>query len=30
MDKYDLEQAMKYANYLIVNDFEFDLFKSKI
>ena len=30
MDKYDLEQAMKYSDYLIVNDFEFDLFKSKI
>lgn len=29
MDEYDLKQAMKYSNYLIVNDFEFDLFKSK-
>jgi hypothetical protein len=29
MDKLDLLEAMKYSNYLIVNDFEFDLFKEK-
>jgi|GEM_PF-980524 len=30
MNKSDLENAMKYANYFIVNDYEFDLFLEKI
>lgn len=29
MEKEDLIEAMKYSNYLIVNDYEFDLFKDK-
>jgi adenosine kinase len=30
MNKSDLENAMRYANYLIANDYEFDLFLEKI
>jgi hypothetical protein len=30
MNKIDLLEAMNLADYLIVNDYEFDLFKDKI